>query len=334
MESGPIFNTHRPVRHLLLTALLAVLLKVGCFTTVESDVKISTAADSSTAKVIGFNNDIVNVYIKLNHNSPRILCITRELEDTELQEPSFEWHGPSTEQIKGTNNVMMSKSGSLLIRHFKENMSGLYTCGLHYVTGGEEKNVVIKYLLYAYNDPDFINEFSVRYHAARCDSPYNKSFAEKLIEILRKMVHKFTCEVIMDKYECHDIELERVGIQSELFFLFKAFTLDSPEELVCSSVCDTMDRMNKAKKAITSFFDEQGKNIASSNTTLPEIYIIGGTYKIEWIDQCNPGYGIDPSKHSSCLNCCVICSPGTYNPSDGSRCLPCKSSSTFGAQTC
>lgn len=36
----------------------------------------------------------VKVYVKLNHNSPRILCLTNHLRNLELIDPIFQWNGP------------------------------------------------------------------------------------------------------------------------------------------------------------------------------------------------------------------------------------------------
>lgn len=36
----------------------------------------------------------VKVYVKLDHNSPRILCVTNHLRNSELIDPIFRWNGP------------------------------------------------------------------------------------------------------------------------------------------------------------------------------------------------------------------------------------------------
>jgi len=37
----------------------------------------------------------VKVYVKLNHSSPRILCLTNRLRNLELIDPIVQWNGPS-----------------------------------------------------------------------------------------------------------------------------------------------------------------------------------------------------------------------------------------------
>ncbi|POI27681.1 hypothetical protein CIB84_008569, partial [Bambusicola thoracicus] len=35
------------------------------------------------------------VYVKLDHSSPHILCVTNRLRNSELIDPVFRWNGPS-----------------------------------------------------------------------------------------------------------------------------------------------------------------------------------------------------------------------------------------------
>ncbi|XP_070583277.1 zona pellucida-binding protein 1 isoform X6 [Erythrolamprus reginae] len=104
---------------------------------------------------------------------------------------------------------------------------------------------------------------------------------------------------------------------------------------VCqNSVCDVTRRLRKAKDLIGKFFGHQVEFIGKRTAPLPEIYYIEGTLQMVWINRCFPGYGINSLLHPDCPNCCVVCSPGTFNPHEGTHCLQCNRSLAYGAKHC
>ncbi|KAM6449381.1 zona pellucida-binding protein 1 isoform 1-T1 [Liasis olivaceus] len=298
----------------------------------------STRIDPSTLKVVGSTNLPVKVYVRQHHNSPRILCLTNHLRNSELIDPIFEWHGPSGDLVTGNETVTISPTGTLLFRHFKSYMSGIYTCSLVFkpTTEQEEKSYLIKYVIYAYSDPNFYYEFTARYHSAPCNSIYNTSFERKLLQILAKLVVELACEVSLQKSECHHVKMQRAGMQNEIFFTFKVSSLEAVKgKSVCrKSVCDVARRLRKAKDLIEKFFSQQVEVLGKRTAPLPEIYYIEGTLQMVWVNRCFPGYGINSLLHPDCPNCCVVCSPGSFNPHEGTHCLQCNRSLAYGAKHC
>ncbi|OBS73689.1 hypothetical protein A6R68_15773, partial [Neotoma lepida] len=158
----------------------------------------------------------------LHHKSPHVLCVTQQLRNIELIDPSFQWHGPKGKIISENSTAQVTSTGSLIFQSFEEAMSGVYTCFLEYKPTVEEvvKNVQLKYVVYAFREPRFYYQFTARYHAAPCNSIYNISFEKKLLQILSKLVLDLSCEVSLFKSECHRIKMQRAGLQNELFFTF------------------------------------------------------------------------------------------------------------------
>ncbi|XP_030893298.1 zona pellucida-binding protein 1 [Leptonychotes weddellii] len=188
----------------------------------------------------------------------------------------------------------------------------------------------------AYREPHYYYQFTARYHAAPCNSIYNISFEKKLLQILSKLVLDLSCEVSLLKSECHRVKMQRAGLQNELFFTFSVSSLDTekgPKPCVDHS-CESSKRLSKAKNLIERFFNQQVEVLGRRAEPLPEIYYIEGTLQMVWINRCFPGYGMNILKHPKCPECCVICSPGSYNPRDGNHCLQCNSSLAFGAKAC
>ncbi|XP_061446411.1 zona pellucida-binding protein 1 isoform X2 [Rhineura floridana] len=294
----------------------------------------SASIDPSGLKVVGSTNLPVKVYVRLNHNSPRILCVTNRLRNSELIDPIFQWHGPGGDLVTENQTVKITPTGTLLFRHFKHDMSGVYTCSLVFkpTTEQDEKSYLIKYVIYAYSDPNFYYEFTARYHAAPCSSIYNTSFEKKLLQILAKLVVELSCEVVLRKSECHHVKMQRAGLQNEIFF---TFTDAEKGKSVCQkSACDVTRRLRKAKDLIEKFFSQQVEVLGKRTAPLPEIYYIEGTLQMVWVNRCYPGYGINLLLHPDCPNCCVVCSPGSYNPHEGTHCLQCNRSLEYGAKTC
>ncbi|XP_058039359.1 zona pellucida-binding protein 1 isoform X3 [Ahaetulla prasina] len=215
----------------------------------RSLVHSSTRINHNVPKVVGSTNLPVKVYVRQHHNSPHILCLTNHLRNLELIDPIFEWHGPSGDLVTGNESVTISPTGTLSFQNFKSYMSGVYTCSLVFkpTTEQEEKSYLIKYVIYAYSDPNFYYEFTARYHSAPCNSIYNNSFEKKLLQILAKLVGELGSEVSLEKSECHHVKMQRAGMQNELFFTFKVSSLESAKgKSVCqSSVCDVSRRLRK-----------------------------------------------------------------------------------------
>nr|XP_020042782.1 zona pellucida-binding protein 1 [Castor canadensis] len=292
-----------------------------------------------TVKIVGSVNFPVSVYVMVHQKSPHVLCVTQRLRNAELIDPSFQWHGPKGKIVSENSTAQVTSTGSLIFQNFEESMSGIYTCFLEYKPTVEEivKNLELKYVVYAYREPHFYYQFTARYHAAPCNSIYNISFEKKLLQILSKLVLDLSCEISLLKSECHRIKMQRAGLQNELFFTFSVSPLDTDKGAKpCTDHhhCESSRRLSKAKNLIERFFNQQVEVLGRRAEPLPEIYYIEGTLQMVWINRCFPGYGMNELKHPKCPECCVICSPGSYNPRDGIHCLQCNSSLVYGARAC
>ncbi|XP_014989048.3 zona pellucida-binding protein 1 isoform X5 [Macaca thibetana thibetana] len=260
-----------------------------------------------SVKIVGSTHFPVKVYVMLHQKSPHVLCVTQRLRNAELIDPSFQWHGPKGKIVS------------------------------------------------AYREPHYYYQFTARYHAAPCNSIYNISFEKKLIQILSKLLLDLSCEISLLKSECHHVKMQRAGLQNELFFTFSVSSLDTEKgpKPCTDHNCEPSKRLFKvgmknwassrqlhcavpleAKNLIERFFNQQVEILGRRAEQLPEIYYIEGTLQMVWINRCFPGYGMNVQQHPKCPECCVICSPGSYNPRDGIHCLQCNSSLVYGAKTC
>ncbi|KAK2529766.1 hypothetical protein Q9233_006676, partial [Columba guinea] len=88
------------------------------------------------------------VYVKMNHNSPPILCLTNHLQNVEVIDPIFQWYGPGGSLSSENSNVEIAPTGTLILKHF--NLSGAYNCSIVYklTTMQLHRKHIIKYLIY------------------------------------------------------------------------------------------------------------------------------------------------------------------------------------------
>ncbi|XP_024302413.1 zona pellucida-binding protein 1 isoform X6 [Homo sapiens] len=241
-----------------------------------------------SVKIVGSTSFPVKAYVMLHQKSPHVLCVTQQLRNAELIDPSFQWYGPKGKVVS------------------------------------------------AYREPHYYYQFTARYHAAPCNSIYNISFEKKLLQILSKLLLDLSCEISLLKSECHRVKMQRAGLQNELFFAFSVSSLDTEKgpKRCTDHNCEPYKRLFKAKNLIERFFNQQVEILGRRAEQLPQIYYIEGTLQMVWINRCFPGYGMNVQQHPKCPECCVICSPGSYNPRDGIHCLQCNSSLVYGAKTC
>ncbi|XP_044802343.2 zona pellucida-binding protein 1 isoform X4 [Bubalus bubalis] len=270
----------------------------------------SAQLPQDAVKIVGSPNIPVKVYVMLHQKSPHVLCVTQRLRNSELIDPSFQWHGPKGKIISENSTAQITSTGSLVFQNFEESMSGVYTCFLEYKPTVEEviKNLQLKYVVYAYREPHYYYQFTARYHAAPCNSIYNISFEKKLLQILSKLVLDLSCEVSLLKSECHRVKMQRAGLQNELFFTFSVSSLDTEKgpKPCADHSCESSKRLSKAKNLIERFFNQQVEVLGRRAEPLPEIYYIEGTLQMVWINRCFPGYGMNILKHPQCPECCDI----------------------------
>ncbi|XP_021066842.1 zona pellucida-binding protein 1 isoform X1 [Mus pahari] len=318
----------------LLCALLRAPPAVGYLARLPRSIHLT----QDSLKIVGSTHFPVSVYVMLHQKSPHVLCVTQRLRNTELVDPSFQWHGPKGKLVSENTTAQVTSTGSLIFQSFEETMSGVYTCFLEYKPTVEEpaKNLQLKYIVYAYREPRFYYQFTARYHAAPCNSIYNISFEKKLLQILSKLVLDLSCEISLIKSECHRVKMQKAGLQNELFFTFSVASIDTEKgSKPCTDhSCEASKRLSKAKNLIERFFIQQVEVLGKRAEPLPEIYYIEGTLQMVWVNRCFPGYGINVLKHPKCPECCVVCSPGSFNPRDGTHCLQCNNSLVYGAKTC
>ncbi|XP_051891994.1 zona pellucida-binding protein 1-like [Pristis pectinata] len=294
---------------------------------------------SPERKVIGSDDGPVKVYIKVHESSPRILCATPQLRNMELMDPNFSWKGPRGMQLSNRPDVKISLTGTLTIENFHKELSGVYVCTIYFYSPSTKslQSLNLKYFLYAYRDPDYTYEFQAQYHAADCHNAYNSLFLKRLHTALNQLTSDLAYTISIHKSTCHTLKVPLAGIQYELFLTLKLH-LDVEElDSICENnleECDHNLRLEKVRHRVEAFFAKQAETYHEIFGLLPFVYYIDGTLQVIRVDRCKPGFGKDHKKHSSCPECCVVCSPGSYSSGRHVSCLPCSEAIHYGESDC
>ncbi|EPY85502.1 zona pellucida-binding protein 1 [Camelus ferus] len=164
----------------------------------------------------------VKVYVLLHRKSPHVLCVTQQLRNSELVDPSFQWHGPKGKIVSAPRAVarvflsavcndekspvagdcvensttQITSTGSLVFQNFEESMSGVYTCFLQYKPTVEAvvRNLPLKYVIYA-SSPICQGSSSVCRmwirHGLRCDQSRHDRRADRRARAAYREPHSY-----------------------------------------------------------------------------------------------------------------------------------------------
>uniref|UniRef100_A0A8D0L4Y5 Zona pellucida binding protein 2 n=1 Tax=Sphenodon punctatus TaxID=8508 RepID=A0A8D0L4Y5_SPHPU len=289
----------------------------------------------------------LNIYVKIYTSSPFLVCMDLALSQREVIDPNYLWIGPDGKNLKGKGYVNLTATGKLMMKGFKTQMSGSYTCTLSYKTiqtdtQKETNNFkTYKFMLYAYREPDYTYQISVRFTTKECGIEANGQFFEELKKILGDLISDLTCQVIEPSYKCHFVKLPKHGLLDELFVTFKVNPFAPGWEALCSQFsydCEdvTNSKVQKARELIEEFFHKQTYILRHEFRNVPAIHYIDHSFEVTRIDSCRPGFGKNDISHNDCAGCCVVCDRGMYSPNNEVICRTCRNIRIkhYGAKSC
>ncbi|XP_008936878.1 PREDICTED: zona pellucida-binding protein 2-like, partial [Merops nubicus] len=299
-------------------------------------------------RVYGNTKHEVNVYVKVFTNSPFLVCMDLAHSQEEVIDPKYLWIGPDGKNLEGQSYVNLTETGRfLMVMGFKESMSGAYTCTLSHsiveTTTQEEREMVelYKFMVYAYRGADHTYRLFARFTTTSCELAANSHFFGELKKILNNTISDLTCHIVEPSYKCHLIQTPNQGLLHELFVSFQVNPFAPGWEEVCQHVpydCEdaTNLRVKEATDRLDKFFNEQADALRHKFQTLPTIHYVDNSFSATRVDSCRPGFGRNDVTHKDCANCCVVCEPGTYSPSNNVTCQVCARPGVqeYGARSC
>ncbi|KAM6163106.1 zona pellucida-binding protein 2 isoform 2-T2 [Rhynchocyon petersi] len=263
----------------------------------------------------------------------------------ETVDPTFVWFGPNEEKLTGNNQMNITETGKLVVKHFLESLSGPYTCTFFYkaVTAGTQEEKVIKkrytFVLFAYREPDYSYQMSLRFTTKSCEGRTNDLLFRVLKKVLDNLISDLTCHVIDPSYKCHVVRIPKRGLVHELFIAFQVNPFAPGWKAACTQSTDCEDITNynilQARDRIEEFFRSQAAIFYHNfNKIIPAMHFVEHSLQIVRVDSCRPGFGKNEAMHSNCASCCVVCSPGTFSPDIDVTCQTCISIHVYGARSC
>nr|XP_033773301.1 zona pellucida-binding protein 2 isoform X5 [Geotrypetes seraphini] len=195
--------------------------------------------------------------------------------------------------------------------------------------------------LKAYRDPDYIFQVSARFSTQACNTLEDDQYLEELKKVIEDLIFSLHCELTDEFLKCHVIKVPKHGLQNVLFTSFKVNPFAPGWETVCRNLTidcgdETNSRILQARDRIEEFFLKQTYAQKKEFNLVPPINYVEKSLQISHDDKCRPGFGKDEFTHAECLDCCVVCGPGTYNSNNDVHCRVCSSIQIkyYGATAC
>ncbi|XP_053308749.1 zona pellucida-binding protein 2 [Spea bombifrons] len=289
---------------------------------------------------------LVNVYVKVNKDSPVLVCMDEDMARKETVDPHYVWVGPKDRILRGYNNVNITETGKLILKSFDKSMSGSYSCTFSYGiikrnNNEEEKFKTYTFTVLAYQVPDYTYRISVRYTAMPCEHLANARFFDFLIATVKDITGDLGCQLKNSFYRCHVVRDAEDHLLNELFISFEVNSFGHGWERLCNGTrpdCpdESNRRVQKARHLIIQFFKAQPIALKEEFLNVPEITYIEHSVAITRLDSCRPGFGKNEVTHRDCSGCCVVCDPGKFNPDNSRHCEVCKDIKIpyYGATAC
>ncbi|XP_069808481.1 zona pellucida-binding protein 2 isoform X2 [Dendropsophus ebraccatus] len=277
----------------------------------------------------------INVYVKMMEDSPPLTCMDVVTASELMVDPFFSWMGPDGKYLEGQSNVILTETGKLTLKAFDKSMSGTYTCMMFHklvesdVTQEKEIYKSYEFGVFAYLEPDYMYQISVKYTAKPCKEIANAKFVSVLFSIIEEIITNQSCHLENPYHKCHTINALKDSLQNQLFIAFRVNPFSSGRNKKCSSNSygcqeETSLRLEKAKHLIMEFFRMQRRMLEELFVNIPEIRYIERSLDIIHVDSCRPGFGKNQATHQECVGCCVVCDPGTYSSDKSTHCEVCK----------
>ncbi|XP_021509124.1 zona pellucida-binding protein 2 isoform X3 [Meriones unguiculatus] len=176
---------------------------------------------SKKGLVYGTVGQPVKIYVKLNENSPVLICMDLSRANKETVDPAYLWIGPNENTLTGNSQINITDSGKLVVKDFTELSSGLYTCTLSYKTikaeTQEETTVKKRYDFMLFVNPFAPGWKSVCNSTADCEDTTNYNILkarDRIEEFFRSqayiLYHRFNKTIPAMHFVDHSFQVVRV----------------------------------------------------------------------------------------------------------------------------
>ncbi|NXV33231.1 ZPBP2 protein, partial [Rissa tridactyla] len=245
--------------------------------------------------------------------------------EMEVAHPTYRW----VQDRPASRLFSVTKEGRLLFQHFQAGDSGNYSCTISYMKHGVPVSQTFHYSIFGYHVLGGLDTVLL-FHNKLCEDERTKRFLRDLQDKLRQLEIKQHCKLHLTATFCFpslnnplDDFIVQVQLEVSPFGSHWDEHCNSQDmETVTDCYRKTVrHNLGQVQLALTRFFKEHksflitGPDIPSSNFTNEFVGFLKTT-------QCSGGYG-QTKQLQRCLDCCIVCPPGTSSPPKASQCSPC-----------
>ncbi|KAF1641363.1 Zona pellucida-binding protein 2, partial [Eudyptes chrysocome] len=259
--------------------------------------------------------------------------------EMEVADPTYRW----VQDRAAPKLFSVTKEGHLLFQHFQAGNSGKYSCTISYVKHGVPVSQTFHYSIFGYHVLRGLDAVLL-FHSKLCEDERTKRFLWVLQDKLRQLEIEQHCKLQLNATFCFpslnnpsEEFIIQVQLEVSLFGPHWDKHCNSQDmETVTDCYCKTVwHNLGQVQLALTGFFKEH-KSFHATGTDIPSVNFTNKFVGFLKTKQCSRGYG-QTKQLQRCLDCCIVCPPGMFNPPRKSQCSLCPVgtySLTYGVAFC
>ncbi|XP_048470996.1 zona pellucida-binding protein 1-like [Rhincodon typus] len=280
----------------------------------------------SIHRVFGREGETVEVLIPLRGLPVAIYCLTPELSQNTISNPSTYWwrEGESRARAIGEGDQYRVRlDGSLMLLNWESSQAtGLYFCTMTHFRHQEEHSLTLRFCLVAYHLPFQSLQVGAQLETTTCEQRYVKNSITSVKSVLDALCEKLSCQINLE-FDCTQWGTSPGTMERHIQLNITVQSQGEDAMIPCTTdqECHNEETLRKAFENIRAFL-AQSESILMSNN-MPPLYYVEGTFKATKVDHCLEGMGKLSGRNSPCMDCCVTCGPGSYSPNWTAICIPC-----------
>ncbi|XP_043531388.1 zona pellucida-binding protein 1-like isoform X4 [Chiloscyllium plagiosum] len=259
-------------------------------------------------RIFGREGETVEVLIPLRGSPVAIYCLTPELRQNTISNPSTYWwrEGESRARAIGEGDQYRVRlDGSLMLLNWETSQAtGLYFCTMTHFRHQEEHSLTLRFCLLAYHMPFQSLQVGAQLKTMTCEQRYVKNSITPMKSALDALCEKLSCQINLE-FDCtqwgtspgtmeHHIQL-KIAVQPQ--------GEDAMIPCKTGQECPNEETLRKAYENIHAFLAQSESNLMSNN--MPPLYYMEGTFKAMKVDHCLIGMGKLSDRNSPCMGCCA-----------------------------
>ncbi|KAM8795307.1 zona pellucida-binding protein 2-like [Eudromia elegans] len=245
--------------------------------------------------------------------------------EMEVPNPTYRW----VRDKEDSRSLKVSSQGHLLFKQFRAGESGNYSCTISYMEHGLSLSQTFHYSVLGYHILGGL-ETVLLFQSKRCEEKWTKRFLWILQDSLSQLAAERHCKFQLMGASCFPTlnePLRKVFVEVQLQVSFFGPHWDehciSQDQEQVTDCYHRVVQQNiwQVQLAMNNFFKEH-KFFHVSGADIPHIIFTNNFVGFLETKHCNGGYG-QTKQLQRCLDCCIVCPPGTFSPPKDSQCSPC-----------